>query len=687
MGAETGPSRFGPWRREALAFFELFALTGIAVAQPTFDLLGKNASTLVSNGRTRPQILVLTVLVLVVPAAIAWLAEVAVGLVVPALRSYAHAAIAAVIVGTIACEALKKQTGWGSTALVIAGVILGLAGGFVVLRFGLARTFLHYLAFAPVAFAILFVFFSPASKVIFPGGAAAADVRISAPSRVVMFVMDELPEQSLLDGTGKIDASLFPNFAALAAGSSWYRNDTTVSPFTETAVPAILTGDLPKSATTVPVASEYPNNLFTLLGGRYTMNVHETQTRLCPASLCSTQTRTTHPGLRGFAVDTAKLWRDFASPTHGTTTVPADAFEVVGTAQLAGEPFIRSLHPASGPELDFLHVVLPHQGWHFLASGQDNVATFETGQTIGQDAIARWPTDWAAAVGRQRHIMQLQYADQLLGRIVARLRAAGGYDNSVVVVTADHGVAFDAGEPVRGVSAKNYSQILWTPLFIKAPGQTKPIVSDQPVRDVDVLPTVADLLHAKVPWKIDGHSILGAPRQEGSLPILNWSQSTLPAPSGKVYDTVDAAPGFASVLRAGPAAPPSDAALRLYRLGPYGARVGERAAPYVQSSTADATATITDPTKFDAVNPTAHYIPWTWISGSLTGVPPGHTVAITVNGVIAGFSDAYQYADGRNTFWSLLPPQLFRAGRNEIAIYEVAGDPGSPRLTPVRIGP
>ena len=70
-------------------------------------------------------------------------------------------------------------------------------------------------------------------------------MHIGKPNRIVMIVMDEFPLESILDGTGHVDAALFPNFAALANTSTWFRNDTTVAPYTDVAVPAILTGRLP----------------------------------------------------------------------------------------------------------------------------------------------------------------------------------------------------------------------------------------------------------------------------------------------------------------------------------------------------------------------------------------------------------------------------------------------------------
>ena len=40
--SEAPPARYGPRQREVRAALELFGLCGLAVAQPTFDLLGKN---------------------------------------------------------------------------------------------------------------------------------------------------------------------------------------------------------------------------------------------------------------------------------------------------------------------------------------------------------------------------------------------------------------------------------------------------------------------------------------------------------------------------------------------------------------------------------------------------------------------------------------------------------------------
>ena len=93
---------------------------------------------------------------------------------------------------------------------------------------------------------MIFLVGSPASEVVSaPRFAAAATGGDAAP--VVLIVLDELPTASIIDDAGAIDAVRFPNLARLAGQSTWYRNHTTQSGFTDTAVPAIFTGQEPEA--------------------------------------------------------------------------------------------------------------------------------------------------------------------------------------------------------------------------------------------------------------------------------------------------------------------------------------------------------------------------------------------------------------------------------------------------------
>ena len=55
-----------------------------------------------------------------------------------------------------------------------------------------------------------------------------------------------------------------------------------------------------------------------------------------------------------------------------------------------------------------------------------------------------WWSPWSAAITEQRHLLQAMYTDRLVGGILGELKAAGLYDESLVMVVADHGVSFAA---------------------------------------------------------------------------------------------------------------------------------------------------------------------------------------------------------------------------------------------------
>ncbi len=119
---------------------------------------------------------------------------------------------------------------------------------------------------------------------------------------VVLVIFDEFSGAHLMNRRGAIDAKRFPNFASLARGSTWYPNATTVADQTARAVPAILTGSRPSTGK-LPIVSGYPNNLFTLLGDDYRLDVHEMATQLCPESLCTREREPAGTRLRSLARD------------------------------------------------------------------------------------------------------------------------------------------------------------------------------------------------------------------------------------------------------------------------------------------------------------------------------------------------------------------------------------------------
>jgi choline-sulfatase len=97
-------------------------------------------------------------------------------------------------------------------------------------------------------------------------------------------------------------------------------------------------------------------------------------------------------------------------------------------------------------------------------------------------------------------------ADAALGPLLQRVVEAGPAAHTLVVLTSDHGEALgEHGEATHGVFA--YEPTLHVPLVFWAPGLLRPRVVDAPVRHVDVLPTVLDLLGIDAPPGLVGRSV------------------------------------------------------------------------------------------------------------------------------------------------------------------------------------
>jgi hypothetical protein len=681
MAEPGGVRRFGPPGRELAAFLELTGITGLAFAQPTFDLLGKNAGLFVAWNTTPMRAVFLVLVVILFPPAVAYALEVVLGAVAPGARPLAHAVLLGLGVGLIVAEAVKHLFDPAPAFTIGLAVGASAVAALVFARVPLARVWSRVLAIAPGLLALVLLFGSPASAVIFDSDPAPADARVAAPARVVMIVMDEFPLVSLLDGGGRIDAELFPNLAALAERGTWYRNSTTVAQHTEAAIPAILTGRLPRHGHEVPVTAEHPDNLFTLLGGTYAMNVHESVTRLCPVGLCPARSRATgvHPGWRGMLRDTARIWGEFADPAREDTPVFGGLGAEDAQALATADRFLASLQPTGArPRLDFLHVLLPHFPWHYLPTGQDFAALpGHTTGLVGQD----WANDDVAALMRVRHLLQVQATDTFVGKVVARLRELGEYDRSLIVVTADHGVAFRGGAPIRGITRSTVPDIAWTPLIVKAPGQVAGGVDDRPAESVDVLPTMADVLAVDLPGPVDGRSLRGAPRRASTFPMFDWSRGVWHPPAGDDFLQLDRVGGFERVL-ARRAAPPAEFAdERVFQVGPYGASLGEVAAPFVDPTPTGIRTTLDGPLRYLLVDQGAAKTPFVAIHGTTTAPRAGESYAVVVNGWIAGLSTSYR-VPGSDTveFWGTLVPRFFRNGRNLVQVYRVDGTPDAPRL-------
>ena len=374
-----------------------------------------------------------------------------------------------------------------------------------------------------------------------------------APASVVFIVLDEFPTRSILDADDQIDRSRFPNLAALGDEATWYRHFTTLAPVTEAAVPSLLTGMLPTAEE--GIWANHPDNLFSLLAPTHELEVLESATRLCPYDTCAPTVGGDDPGREAAEVDvggptpgdlmgvTWDLWLDRVSlgpeepaalddfgeevsladssveTTSPSITVPSEAApppdgRVLATSARA-DALIDSFDAGKGPALYFLHLILPHQPWHLYPDGStyDMLNANELALPVADQRLLFSWSPWTSAVSEQRHLLQAEYTDRIVGQVMDGLRAEGLYDDSLVIVTADHGVSFESDTAGRYVVPSTVDAIAYAPLLVKAPDQHDGLVDDSNVVTVDVLPTIADLLGLRVPWPVDG-AVTGSPAIE-----------------------------------------------------------------------------------------------------------------------------------------------------------------------------
>jgi Sulfatase len=641
------------------AALHLGGLWALAFAQPLFQLLGRNAEFFVARGSTTGDILLLAFGYTLVPPLVLALVVWGLAKLRPEFGWGAMLVFVALLVGAFVLPPIGELLGGSAVAIPLA-LAVGAGAALLYARASGARSFATLIAVAPAVVLVLFLVVSPVRGLLFPsdaGGAVAGPTRSSTP--IVHVVLDELPLSTLVDADGEIDARLFPNFARLARESTWYRNATTVDDLTAAAVPAQLAGSR-GAASALPTTRDYPRSLFTLFERSHRLTVVEPITALCPERLCSSTRPGTWDRLTSLESDLEVVVKQQLYPEDLREGLPAidrvwegfeqdfnddDAF-VAGKnlrrdvlsrlhsddATAGWEKAIAALRsPGSRPQLVFLHSTLPHGPWRFLPDGKQYPTPGN-----GYLGLARqgWTgPQWQVDQEFQRHVLQVQYVDTLLGRLLDALP-----DDAVLVVAADHGSAFVSGLPKRPIEPAIAGAIAPVPFFVRLPGQERGRVDDRAVRTTDVLPTIAKAVGISLPW--EAHGVPADERlvdPEARIDVSHQNRHALSEPLSAIEaqrrerDVVEE-----ELLRDG-----------IYAIGPRPDLLGR--------AVAGASRTVT-------VDPESPVLP-SFITGR---APPGSVLAVAVNGRIAQTTRTYG-----NQYAALVPPSSLHAGENSVATFQV----------------
>jgi hypothetical protein len=684
-----------PWpRRELLEqAAQVAALWGFAVVQPLFHLLGGHPEFFAARGSPGGDIVLLGLGVAVIApillVGVEWLA----GLWSRALAWGLHLAYVVLSVAAIALQLVPLDAWLPGLAV---GVIAGAAAALTYARSATARSLLSVLSPAPLVFLGVFLLLSDVAPMVRGGTDEVQAAGDAQDAPVVVVIFDELPVHALMAADGRIDARRFPNFARVAGDSTWYRDTASVDQDTPYAVPAILDGRLPRQER-LPVAADHPQNLFSLLGSRYELHVREEATTLCAPSLCAARARESFgERMRSLSGDAATAYADLVLPGHSdrlggaldtTAAVSATRRAPRETkrqryrrihANLAGgrprrfEDFVAGIDGGSRPRLHLIHVLLPHVPFQYLPSGR-RYRTSPRAALPGLEGRPGYGVRFLVEQSYQRHLLQLQATDRLLGRLLDRLHAVGIYNRALLAIVADHGMSFRLGHDRRLVRAPNVEDLAPVPFFVKAPGQRRGRISDKPLRTIDVMPTLADILGVRIPWRIDGRSARAST-------VEAQRQRRIVAKKFRHVYPVDS-PTYEREKRAA-----LERKLRLfgddiYAFGPRPDLLGRPLADLSMLPAGRPRAVVARAARYRRVDPRSGFVPAHVVGRIVPGRRGGGRIlAVAVNGTVAATGRTFSLEGSQDEQFSLLiPERALRRGSNRLEVRVLRGSGGASR--------
>lgn len=135
---------------------------------------------------------------------------------------------------------------------------------------------------------------------------------------------------------------------------------------------------------------------------------------------------------------------------------------------------------------------------------------------IRDEDLAPYPrTELAVQTHKQEYYASITHLDAEVGRILDALDASGKGDNTVIIFSADHGLAVGK----HGLMGKQnlYDHSIRVPLAIFGPGVPADKKIDADVYLQDVMPTVLDLAGMDIPQEVEFYSL---------LPLIEDKQAT-----------------------------------------------------------------------------------------------------------------------------------------------------------------
>jgi hypothetical protein len=659
-------------------FFTYMALCTMAIAQPILDLYGNNITVFSAAKLSAVEVLVFIAAIVLLPPVVA------IGLdrlsllfgprVNEAFRLWLLGALA-FFIGLAVARWVGLNNNVGSIGV---GAVFGLAIPWAFDHYRAVREWSRWLSIvsvAVVAGAVLQM-----QPVLFQSNGPASDAVIGKPEfGVLQLVLDEFPLFAILDDNGNINSERFPGFAALAAQSTWFRDSVAPSNFTHQAVPALFASVLPPKEGS-PFLAEYPKNIFTLFASSADVSGVEPVSSLCPASVCggagdeSSGVNATR--MKNFFRDASYVYGQRVLPPVVRKKVPSidgtwggfgavaekfkEQFNIGALGQSDAitngvDKFLKS----NAPAVHVVHALIPHAPWRLTPDNR--VAPLSPSITTSNPDSIDGVRD-----AYQTFLYQLAAVDASVLDMVQKLKASDRWDTTMLIVTADHGISFIPTMPQRHSDFSDMSQsddVYRIPTFIKFPQQQTGSVSDCPVTNLDVVPTIIDVMQATTSWSFAGASVatdcpLGRTRK-----VVSATGESHVFTAG-FSDTIKRVQHYAELVsNKGP----------IRRVAAVGNSASLIGTPIRASGSADGVAgwTVKQRSMFSNVELGRGASVPSVIFGTVVAtkeLPEGTEGIVTINGVAAGVIGELSFGVGAIDYTAVLDYTLLTKGQHEIGL-------------------
>lgn len=377
-----------------------------------------------------------------------------------------------------------------------------------------------------------------------PKAPATTRPRADAPRHVVLVVFDSMRYVST--SLHRPDFGTTPNLRALAAESTWFTQCRTAGEHTLLAMPTVLTGVRPDQyrklvrnaslylregyltgLARLLEPAGYQSAFATMLVEPGFFGMKEEFAYGCASHLIYPENYFTTTdfipvrAIESWFQERGLLW-GVHLPARMSACGDADDDPLVST-RLTFDQALRHVTSADSPTFTWAHIGAPHSPYIEVAPAdldhpRSADSYFQVTEAMLLEADERQLPQY-----RKAYQAYLRFADHELGRFIRQLKASGRWDDTLLIVTADHGEGLRPGAFGHdgGTLPEGLTRV---PLVIHRPGQRTEEKRTDLVGSEDVTPTVLSAVYGGRTPSLAGQSLL-APPHARAFPLMTWALS------------------------------------------------------------------------------------------------------------------------------------------------------------------